>query len=97
MECLKERSSYGEERMKECWDRLKDTVASDLTATVHHSECYKWITNKTGLARSKSRYEKSLETLSTPNRNDISEGACTLENTITPTIPVINTSDLFTF
>ena len=80
LQCIKERSEYGQHDMIDCWHRLMSMDAQNLldAKVVYHRECYKNTTNKTEMERSKARYEKSLHnindsTLTMPKRGRPSE------------------------
>ena len=59
MECIEERSSYKEEGMMVLWDKVKHVKSEIESGYTYHSHCYKLITNKTDINRSKERFDKS--------------------------------------
>ena len=61
MECLEERSSYKQESMTVLWDKAKHVKSEIESGYTYHSHCYKLITNKTDINRSKERFDKSKE------------------------------------
>ena len=59
MECIEERSPYKEERMMILWDKVKHVKSEIESGYTYYSHCYKLITNKTDINRSKERFDKS--------------------------------------
>ena len=63
---MKERASYGKDKMISCSERLY-ALACAKKALQYHKERYKDSTNKTNLKRSKQPYENMLALGNLPN------------------------------
>ena len=61
MECIKERLSYNEKNMMVLWDKVKLVQGEIESVYTYHIYCYKSITNKTDIHRSKERLDKSKD------------------------------------
>ena len=59
MECIEERLSYKEESMMVLWDKVKHVKSEIESGYTYYSHCYKLITNKMDINRSKERFDKS--------------------------------------
>ena len=59
-----ERSSYKEESMMVLWDKVRHVKNEIESGYTYHSHCYKLITNKMDINRSKERFDKSKDELS---------------------------------
>ena len=76
LQSLRERTTYGEPRYQECWEKLKNVTDDNLVQmkVSYHSECYKSATNKTDINRLKVRFERSpAPVITTPVRRHASE------------------------
>ena len=57
MEYIEEGSSYKQENATVLWDKVKHVKREIESGYVYHNHCYKLITNKTDVNRSKERFE----------------------------------------
>ena len=53
MECIDERWSYKQENIMVPWDKVKHIKREIEGGYIYHKDCYKLITNKTYINRSK--------------------------------------------
>ena len=61
MECIEEKWSYREESTRVCWNKVKHVKSEIESGYTYHSHCYKLITNKTDINRSKERLDKGKD------------------------------------
>ena len=64
MECIDERWSYKQENIMLPWDKVKHIKREIEGGYIYHKDCYKLITNKTYINRSKERFNISKDDLS---------------------------------
>ena len=61
MKGIEEGSSYKQENTMVLWDKVKHVKRETESVYIYHSHCYKLITNKTDINRSKERFDISKD------------------------------------
>ena len=89
MKGIKEGSSYKQENTIVLWDKVKHVTREIESGYTYHSHCYKLITNKTDINRSKERFDISKDD-SSNILNQTAETSSTSDKTLICSTPQTN-------